>query len=363
MTISRRHLLTAAVASAAAVPLAGAPAQAGRAGPPRFTLPPPTGPYPIGTRWLHLVDRSRTDPVLGPGHPRELMVSVWYPSTREARRFPAAPWLPDAPTRALLASAGFGTDAALPALTAGRLGAPVRGGRPPVIVYSHGNDSHRGEATIMVQELVSHGYAVITVDSTFDAYSEFPDGRLTVPDDEVGFTPWDHADDVRFVLDTVTGFDLRGVGMAGWSKGATATAIMLSRDRRVRAGLAIDGPMQSQPPPPDVHRPLMLMTAENSRSIEPSVEDFWNYHVHGWRLNVEAEGAAHGSYIDHQWLIPQLGLSGEELESWIGTLAPARALKIQRAYPLAFFDQHLRGRPQHLLAGPHPAFPEVRHIP
>jgi hypothetical protein len=347
---------------------------AGRGGPPRLTLPPPTGPHRIGTRWLHLVDRSRADPVLGPGHPRELMASVWYPSTQEARRYPVAPWLPDAPTRALLASAGFGADAALAPLTAGHLGAPMRRTRErlPVIVYSHGNDSHRSEATIMVQELVSHGYVVVTVDSTFDAYSEFPDGRLTVPSEEIGFTPWDHAHDVRFVLDSLDSLDgdrldLRRVGMAGWSKGATATAILLSQDRRVRAGLAIDGPMQSQPPPPDVDRPLMIMTAENSRTLEPSVEDFWKYHVHGWRLNIEADGVAHGSYIDHQWLIPQLaritGMSDGERESWIGTLDPGRALKIQRAYPLAFFDRHLRGRRQRLLEGPVQAFPEVRFIP
>ncbi|WP_055585673.1 hypothetical protein [Peterkaempfera griseoplana] len=31
--------------------------------------------------------------------------------------------------------------------------------------------------------------------------------------------------------------------------------------------------------------------------------------------------------------------------------------------PLAFFDQHLRHRPQRLLDGPSPAFPEVEFLP
>jgi len=56
-------------------------------------------------------------------------------------------------------------------------------------------------------------------------------------------------------------------------------------------------------------------------------------------------------------------MSDEELRDWIGTLAPARAVRIQQAYPVAFFDLHLRHRRQRLLEGPHPAFPEVRHLP
>ncbi|MCW3814162.1 hypothetical protein ONA91_06795 [Micromonospora sp. DR5-3] len=56
-------------------------------------------------------------------------------------------------------------------------------------------------------------------------------------------------------------------------------------------------------------------------------------------------------------------MSDEDLASWVGTLDPARAVRIQQAYPLAFFDLHLRHRRQRLLNGPNPAFPEVRFVP
>ncbi|MBE1490738.1 alpha/beta hydrolase family protein [Plantactinospora soyae] len=388
--LTRRHLLAAALASGVAVPLAGAGrgwAAPASPGPARLTLPPPTGPHRVGTVSLHLVDRSRPDPVAGPGHYRELMAGVWYPATHDARRHPVAPWLPAAPMRALLASAGFDADAVAAPLTAGHLGAPVlrTPGRLPVIVYSHGNDSNRAEATIVVQELASHGYVVVTVDHTYDGFSEFPDGRLTVPLD-LSFTPWDSTHDIRFVLDCIedlaagrnpdagrrrlpiglgAALDLRRIGMFGWSKGATATALVMTQDRRVRAGLSFDGPMQSNPPVGDIDRPFMLMTAEYNRAAEPSVDEIWSYYLHGWRLNVHADGAAHSSYIDHQWLYPQLatitGMSDEELADLIGTLDPVRAVRIQQAYPLAFFDLHLRGRGR-LLDGPNPAFPEVRFI-
>ncbi|GIH21221.1 alpha/beta hydrolase family protein [Rugosimonospora africana] len=389
--MTRRRMLAVALTVGAAVPL-GAASRASVAsadpGPALLTLPAPTGPYPVGTVALHLVDPSRPDPLAGPGHCRELMISVWYPA-RDVWRYPRAPWMPPAALRALLVNAGFAADVAAAPVTAGHLGAPVRrtGERLPVVVFSHGARDHRADTTTVVQQLASHGYVVVTVDHTYDAFSEFPDGRLTVPADPPQLDPRDYTVDLRFVLDRIEdlaagrnpdadhrplpaglrgALDLDRIGMFGWSKGATATAIVLTEDQRVRAGLSFDGPMETQPPLiTDLDRPFMLMTAEFDRAAHPSVAQFWS-HLTGWRRNVQADGAVHGSYTDIQTLIPQvakvIGMSDEELRDWVGTLAPAPAARIQLAYPLAFFDLHLRHR-GHLLDGPSPAFPEVRFIP
>ncbi|GAB2605031.1 hypothetical protein Aab01nite_78860 [Paractinoplanes abujensis] len=334
------------------------------AAPVRLTLPRPTGPHPIGVVDLHLADRRRS---------RELMASVWYPSTRDARRHPVAPWMPAASWHALLESVGL--DAAEAPRTAGHVGAPVLGGRRPIVLYSHGNDTCRAETTIVVQELVSHGYVVATVDHTGDSYSQLPDGRVLVPGED-SFTPWDSAYDVRLLLDHLerratarrgwgAALDMRRVGMFGWSKGATSTALVMNTDPRVRAGIGFDGEMQSQPPVDGLDRPFLLLSADFARNTEPSVEEFWQK-LRGWRLNVHAVGAAHGSYNDQQWLVPQIapliGMSEADYLDWCGTLDPARAVRIQQAYPLAFFDQHLRDRRQPLLDGPSPAFPEVEFV-
>jgi dienelactone hydrolase len=388
--MTRRRMLGAALAAGAAVPIGAArPAWAASTdpGPVRLTLPVPTGPYPVGTVPLHLVDTSRPDPVAGPGHHRELMAAVWYPA-RGVERYPLAPWTSPALARALLASAGFPAGVAVAPLTAGHEGAPAlrTGRRLPVVVFSHGAHDHRADTTIVVQELASHGYVVVTVDHTYDAFSLFPDGRLTVPLDRPALTPRDFATDIRFVLDRVEdlaagrnpdaeqrplpagllgALDPQRIGMFGWSKGASATAFVMSEDRRVRAGLSFDGPMQPTVTT-DLDRPFMLVTAANTRATQPSVAEFWS-HLRGWRLNVQAQGAVHSSYCDVQFLIPQLaqavGMSDEDLRGWIGTLDPDRAVRIQQAYPLAFFDLHLRHRPGHLLDGPSPAFPEVTFIP
>ena len=49
-------------------------------GAPGFSFPPPTGPYAVGTRFLHLVDESRPDAFSAdPNDHRWVSVQVFYP--------------------------------------------------------------------------------------------------------------------------------------------------------------------------------------------------------------------------------------------------------------------------------------------
>ncbi|MFI1645370.1 alpha/beta hydrolase family protein [Streptomyces avidinii] len=395
--MTRRRMLGAALTAGAAVPLAAvagpAWADSASAAPAstRLTLPGPTGPHPVGTVQLHLVDRSRPDDIAGPGHFRELMATVWYPA-RDVERYPVAPWMPAGAFQAFLADAGLSALASLGPLTAGHVGAPVRrsGRRLPVVVFSHGAHSHQGDHTVMVQELASHGYAAVTVAHQYDTYTEFPDGRVAVPlrDRQAPTMPGDFAADLRFVLDCVEqlaagcnpdvarrklpaellgSLDPQRMGAFGWSKGGTATACAALADERIRAGLSLDGPMQMNPPlAGDLDRPFMMMSAAFTRAADPAAAAFWSL-LRGWRLNIQAQGAVHVSYGDNEALFPQvaklLGWSGQQLQDVIGTLDPDQAVRIQQAYPLAFFDEHLRHRREHLLDGPSPAFPAVTFLP
>jgi hypothetical protein len=72
------------------------------------------------------------------------------------------------------------------------------------VVFSHEAHDHRADITIVVQELASRGSVVVAVDHTYDAFSEFPDGRLTVPiDGEHSLGARDFADDIPFILDRI----------------------------------------------------------------------------------------------------------------------------------------------------------------
>ncbi|MDH6708718.1 dienelactone hydrolase [Kitasatospora sp. MAA19] len=403
--LSRRHMLGSALALGVATPLglattarAAAPTapSAGDGGtapaPGRLTLPEPTGPHPVGTVALHLRDTSRPDPIAGAGHYRELMASVWYPA-RNADDRPLAPWMADGALRAFLDDAGFPLPLSLAPLTSGHLSAPVHrfGHRLPVVVYSHGAGSHRGDHTIVVQELASRGYVVVTVDHTYDGVTQFPDGRVVtradVDRDHI-LSPHDYAADLLFILDRVQdlaagrnpdvdgqalpdgllgALDPLDIGMFGWSKGGTATALAMVADPRVRAGLSLDGPMQCRPAiTTDLDRPFLMMTAAFTRAQDPAAAEFWT-HLRGWRRTIQADGAVHSSYGDNMTLIPQaaklLGISDQQVQQMVGTLDPARGVLIQQAYPAAFFDLHLRHRRGNLLDGPSPRFPEVAFLP
>jgi hypothetical protein len=73
----------------------------------------------------------------------------------------------------------------------------------------------------------------------------------------------------------------------------------------------------------------------------------------GWKRWLVVAGAVHASFTDLALLADQAGIDIS------AGLPGARSLDITRAYVRAFFDQHLRGRPQALLDQPSPRYPEV----
>src|SRR3954454_21265759 len=359
----------------------------------RLTLPRPTGDDRIGVVSLHLVDPNRSDPWV-PSHPaRELMVSLWYPAQGGPAR-PLAPWLPPA------AWARFEQDNGVPPgvlavpLTHGRTNAPIerrRGGRP-VVLYSPGLGGTRDSNTVLVEELVSRGYVVATIDHTHDSSPvEFPDGRV-----EVGALTPDVAAqavavrvaDTRFVLDTLSALNAGGnpdaehrplpdglpgalnlsaVGMYGHSLGGATAAEAMFEDRRIKAGVNLDGTLFGPVVAAGLGRPFMLVGAqEHGRDTDASWAQFWA-NLRGWRLNLRLAGSAHNSFTDIQVLLPQiagaLNFPPEVVQQLIGTIDPQRSVIDQRAYVTAFFDLHLRHRDRHLLDHPSPRYPEMQFLP
>ena len=406
---TRRTLLGATLAAGVAAPLAlagrasaattpsgtttatgatGTTGTTGTAAPAQLVIPPPTGPHQVGTVDLHLVDTSRPDP-LNPGKPYPLMASIWYPA-RDADRYPVAPWMTTGTFQAWLANVGFDPTSLPVPVTAGHLGAPVhRGRRPrPVIVFSHGAHDHRSDTTTVVQQLASHGYVVVTVDHTYDAYTQFPGGPVLSPDfaDRVPMSPSDFAADASFVLDCVCdiaagrnpdvdrkplpeglagSLDLERIGMFGWSKGGTATALATIADDRIRAAMTFDG-LTGSSVDADLDKPFLMLAAAYTRANDPFAAEFWT-HLRGWRRYFQLNGAEHISFTDAEGIILQaakiLGMSQATVQGFVGTMDPDEGVRIQQAYPLAFFDLHLRHRHSTLLDGPSPDFPDVQFIP
>ncbi|MEV7552463.1 alpha/beta hydrolase [Amycolatopsis sp. NPDC089917] len=325
------------------------------AAPVRLGLPAPTGPYPVGSTDLHLIDHSRQDPWV-PGGTRELMVTVRYPALPSAK--PKAPYMAPGVAKAVAESDApklgmkpAQLDYRFP--THSRIGAPALGGDRPVVLYSPGGTLSRSHGTIHQEQLASEGYVVVAIDHTHEAEAvEFPDGRVAkkaLPPSSIEVSKRmidTRVRDTRFVLDKL---GLSRAGMFGHSAGGFTAGETMVTDRRVVAGANLDGSMahsQSQRifgrvADEGLDRPFLLMSAgDHSAASDPSWQEFQR-NQRGWTREVRLPDGEHFSFTDYQTLLPQLGNAPA---AFIGTVDPARSVAMQRARLSAFFDKNLRHR-------------------
>jgi hypothetical protein len=229
---------------------------------------------------------------------------------------------------------------------------------------------------------------VAGIDHTYESHATaFPDGRVTTclareapgrGNEEVAAG---RAADVGFVLDELTGaqpawpgaglIDPSAMAMAGHSAGGAAAIAAMLADSRIRAGIDMDGSTAAPIPGEGLARPFLFLgkqsnyTPGNASAVTPGTREWkirrgavttwerdWEL-LTGWKRWLVVAGAVHASFTDLALLADQAGLD-------IGAgLSGARSLDITRAYVRAFFDQHLRGRPQALLDQPSARYPEV----
>ncbi|GAA0267259.1 lipase [Actinomadura nitritigenes] len=336
-------------------------------------LPPPTGPHAVGRSVLHLVDTRRPDPWVPSAGPRQLMVSMYYPArpgtggpaaymtTEEARLF----------LREKAPGAGFPPEALSATRTYARTGARPAGGRFPLVLLSPGFGFPRATLTGLAEDLASHGYVIALVDHTYEnSGTTFPDGRTLAcaicDKPPAGGQPAiarSRAGDISFVIDRLTGhhpawrdahlIDSRRIGMAGHSIGGDAAAATMAADRRVRAGVDMDGTFYAPVPSTGLgHRPFLMFGAEHEApGADPTWEQAWRS-LDGWKRWLTVAGSDHGTFTDMPVLSAWAGRPGT-------ALSPQRSEQITRTYVGAFFGLHLEGTPQPLLEGPSSADPEV----
>ncbi|MGW2741259.1 alpha/beta hydrolase family protein [Streptomyces sp. NPDC001450] len=385
---------------------AQAATQHGSGTPPvRMRLPVPTGRFRVGEVTLHLADTARHDPWRAGKDSRELMVSVYYPAARAAGR-PAAPYmLPRAAAHFDSVTADDYLGMGLPVGQADwaatdthvSQGAPVAdaGGTRPVLIYSPGLGEPRTWGTTLVTDLASRGYAVVTIDNTYESPEvEFPDGSLATmvtpgdPDAYIRKALRVRDTDTSFVLDQLgllnagrnpdvddralpcglTGaLDLAKVGMFGHSLGGTAAATAMDADPRISAGINMDGNLTNGDGtlmPVAEHgltRPFLLLGKDGPTDTGPGWTAF-RAHTPGWNRQLRLRGAEHASFTDAEALLPQLDLPPSTQTQDIGTIAPPTAVRTNEAYVSAFFDRWLRGRHDHLLNGPSPRYPAMEFV-
>ena len=279
-------------------------------------IPVPSGPFGIGRVGYDWVDTSRPDRYSSESKAhRELMVYMWYPTSARSADT-KGPYLPGAQRMDALPEVQgamrqeFGSR--WPAIVSGAISshtqvdAPVaNSSRPfPVIVFSHGLGSVGFNYTCLIEDLVSHGYMVASIEHTYTALAVwFPDGRVVLRRNEPppsGLTAeqrfrWmvarvpeqisEGAADVRFVLDRLAAekddsrqfllagkIDLNRVAAMGHSAGAEFAARACQLDARFKACVDLDGgmpPIAALPEYPDhatLKQPLLFLEAYHPES-------------------------------------------------------------------------------------------------
>lgn len=383
---------------------------------PPFQLPRPSGPYQVGTTSWMVADGARQEPFAA-GERRQVKVVAWYPT--DAPGGSRAPYLREGADEARafgrwIRAAPGSYDAIADVLTHAVVDAPPTGSAPlPLLVFSHGYGGVASAHASLLEDLASHGYAVLSVVHPYESAAARLDGErvvsmlddagaargpyrevigewakedetmaavtsaaseeeqrrllrgylATLPKTTAALQRW--VDDTKLVLDrlpslassTVAGrlaarVDAGAVGVLGHSMGGVTAADFCVADRRCRAALNLDG-IPQYGSMIDRTMPAPMLMVYSARPGRLGASDAIYRRAASRYYRVDVAGTKHLDFSD-------LNFWGGRLREVpaLGEIDPARAAEVTRIIVREYFDQELRGRRSPLLAGEN-SIPEV----
>jgi predicted dienelactone hydrolase len=340
-------------------------------------IPAPSGPYPVGTSILEMVDSSRPELYSGKDEPRHFIIQIWYPAEISPDDI-RAPWMANAEIYAPAIAtyidlpSYFLDHLALVKIPAYEDAKVASSEEPfPVIIFSHGWNGFNAQNTGQALELASHGYFVIAIQHTYGAViSVFPDGTIApnnpnaLPKDandpnyeivarklvdqwagDIGYTLDVFSNRVMDVRGTIFGkLDLSKVGVYGHSTGGGAAIQFCGTDLRCKAVLGMDPfirPVSAEVIQSGVSQPSFFMFSQGwVDDVDSKNNKLFNQffpNVSNSLGVVGIEGTKHYDFSDMPLLspiAPQLGLKGP--------LNGKRATEIVNTYLLDFFELTLK---------------------
>jgi hypothetical protein len=332
-------------------------------------LPAPTGPYEVGRKEFDWVDASRPDSD-GPGGHREIAVWLFYPASPK-HRAEADEWMPGKWGKLLLpdyfAKRRKLAGTTLSEVEAGLKKYPIRTIRTHAYPDAPLLRSEKKFSVLLFEP--GFGYIVAaTIPTYYTHYNVFAnDGvvdtfKSTHTNASLPF--W--TGDLIFTLNQLEKLnsdpesqfhqrlDFTRVGAFGHSFGGAASVQMAKHDARVRAALDLDGTLVGDVVESGLSKPFLMFDHPHPGETNYHRDDVvFREAKPGYRLILS--GSQH-SFSGDWGFLPFIPTS---VKKEFGTIDPARALTITKAYVEAFFGEYLEGRKSPLLNGPSPKYPEI----
>ncbi|KAJ5598398.1 Platelet-activating factor acetylhydrolase [Penicillium hordei] len=357
-------------------------------------LPSSTGPCDVTLHASELVDMSRTDPYDLKGGQRSIMVTTFTPVN--CGSVPSTSYMPNATAKyedERFQSFGvpLGTFESFRIQTQTQQLPPFRPhGGYPVVLFSPALATSRLMYTLLLQEVASHGFAVVSVDHPYDAdIVEYPDGRTVLGIlGNISTTEYDPAMNVRvkdmvFLLDQMHDekvirdlfplsqgnlhlLSLDRVTILGHSLGGATAAQTMLVDNRFAGGINLDGELWGPVVDKGLSSPFLLFSNTNhTQATDPSWAIFWS-HLRGWKLELQLSQSKHYTFSDFPVLVDALSVSDEVRQiiqaNRIGTIGGLRAKDVITSYIVATLQYFVYGHTSELLSGPSVAYPDVKFV-
>jgi pimeloyl-ACP methyl ester carboxylesterase len=321
-------------------------------------VPAPTGPNPVGTQVLHMVDAAREDPYLANGTKRELAVRLWYPASansvldcKPADYASPAVWSYFAQLAGVLP---------FPVTTNSCWNAPIADGVYPVVLFSPGYTATSTDYTFLLEDLASRSYVVASISHTYEATAvELSNGTLarSVVGSHLGGPvhrknwPMSSAVSTR-VMDLKAAlnelerlnarrdspfagkFDMAKIAVAGHSLGGLTAFLGAEFEPRLKAAVMLDG-FVPEALGSASRKPVLILAAGRQRWNTEECR-LWN-NLQGPRLAVNLRRTEHVALSDWIWLIPSA--------VQVGPMGPERTMAAVRDYVAEFLDANLRDEP------------------
>ncbi|WP_028546656.1 alpha/beta hydrolase family protein [Paenibacillus taiwanensis] len=386
---------------------------------PVFQLPPPDGPYAVGTQTFHFTDTNREEIFTErKGDKRELIVQFWYPAT-EVGKQKTEYLLASSKNRSKQVARAYAEQLGLPGFvleywkyvrTNSYENAKVQPSSTPypVILISHGMGTGRMLHTSQAEHLASQGYIVVAANHTYSSTAtELKDGTIAgsktnftvdqfyAPNNLVGQV-W--TKDVEFIIrqlgrlnegqikSALKGtFDLNKIGVMGHSFGGATAFNAYYSNPNIKAGINMDGSLYNVDNKTNFTKPFMFMesgqyltkkqelktktlsddeladiqlTRPQYEKMVRSVKKEYgiiNKVAQHGGTMIVVEGTDHYNFTDLQ-----LYSSFTTFMGMTGNIKGERGANIVNQYVLDFFNKQLKGIGGELIKGPSPQFPEVK---